>query len=161
LLVAAGVVLAVVAGVLASRGTPVAASTTSPAVAAVSQATADPEAYAALLRQAVDDARAAAGRPRLAPAPCATPVAQARAAALVGQPLAHAPLDELRRACAPATTDAENLSRAAAGPADVVAAWMASAGHRANILDPTLTAMTVACVHDGEQMLCSQLFTGP
>ncbi len=56
--------------------------------------------------------------------------------------------------------DAENPSRAAAGPAAVVAAWMAWSGHRANILDPALDTMTVACVHDGEDMLCSQLFTG-
>lgn len=166
-LVVAGVALAIVAIVLAARGTPTRGTaaggptTAASQVTATSQAGVDPGSYADALRQAADDARVAAGFPRLPPAACAAPVAQARAAALVGRPLEHAPLDDLRQACAPATTDAENLSRAAAAPADVVTAWMASPGHRANILDPSLTTMTVACVHDGDTMLCSQLFTGP
>lgn len=126
----------------------------------ISQATVDPAGYAARLRTASNDERAHAGLPRLADAPCAAAVAQQRAELLVGQPLQHAPLDALRRACPDASAVAENLSRAAALPGAVVAAWMASPGHRANILDPTLTGMVVACTHDGDQMLCSQLFVG-
>lgn len=159
LLVVAGVALAGVALALALRGPSAGAAPSS--AAPVSQAGVDAAGYAAGLRRAADDARAAEGLPRFADAPCAAPVAAARAADLVGRPLEHAPLDDLRTACAPASTDAENLSRAAAPPADVVAAWLASPGHRANLLDPDLTAMTVACVHEGDEMLCSQLFTGP
>lgn len=131
-----------------------------PSVTVVDQTTVDPTTYANQLRAAADDARAANGLPRLMPADCAAPVALARATALVGNPLVHAPLTPVRTACPSAAVTAENLSRAAAEPRDVVEAWMASPGHRANLLDPTLTAMVVACTHDGNQMLCSQLFTG-
>ena len=139
-------------------GAPVRLPTAS--VTAVDQSAVDPTAYAHELRSAADDARAAQGLPRFTVADCAAPVALARATALVGKPLVHAPLDPVRAACPSADITAENLSRAEAAPADVVTAWMASAGHRANLLDPTLTAMVVACTHDGTQMLCSQLFTG-
>lgn len=60
-----------------------------------------------------------------------------------------------------ATVDPDAYAEQVRQAADVVAAWLASPGHRANILDPALTRMTVACVHDGDQMLCSQLFAGP
>ena len=63
--------------------------------------------------------------------------------------------------CKPATIAAENLSKAAASPAAVINAWMHSAGHRSNLLDPTLTQMGVGCVLDGTSMLCSQVFLGP
>jgi uncharacterized protein YkwD len=64
-------------------------------------------------------------------------------------------------ACTPATTAAENLSRAAASPAAVIDAWMGSPGHRPNLLDPALTEIGVGCVIDGQAMLCSQVFFGP
>jgi len=78
-----------------------------------------------------------------------------------GKPLEHAPLAPVITACAPLTTAAENLSRAAAGPQAVVDAWLSSSGHRANLLDPALTQLGVGCVLDGDQMLCSQVFLGP
>lgn len=159
-LLAAGVAVAAVAVGLTVHG-PVSGGAPTTMPSTLSQADEDPVTYAQRLLLASNDARSAAGLPDLAPTACALPVAQARATALVGRPLAHAPLDDLLHACSPATVDAENLSRAAAGPADVVAAWMASPGHRANLLDPALDTMTVACVHDGEAMLCAQLFTGP
>lgn len=117
-------------------------------------------AYAARVRAASDDARAAQGLPRFADAACATPVALDRATALVGKPLAHAPLDAVWAACPGSSVVGENLSRAGVEPAGVVAAWMASAGHRANLLDPAFTGMVVECVHDGAQIVCSQLFVG-
>ena len=137
---------------------PVARSSVS--VTPVDQSGVDAGAYARQLRAAADDARAAAGLPRFGDAACAQPVALARASALVGRPLEHAPLNDVRAACPASDVVAENLSRAQAAPADVVVAWMASPGHRSNLLDPTLTGMVVACTHDGPQMLCSQLFTG-
>ena len=63
--------------------------------------------------------------------------------------------------CKTATTAAENLSRAAASTTAVVDAWMKTPGHQSNLLDPALTELGVACVLDGGQMLCSQVFLGP
>lgn len=94
---------------------------------------------------------------------CAADAALARAEALVGEPeLTHAPLDDVIADCG-VTVAAENLSRAPAGtPAEeVVAAWMDSPGHRANLLDPELTQVGVGCVEDGDALLCSQVFLGP
>jgi uncharacterized protein YkwD len=85
-----------------------------------------------------------------------------RAADLVGEDaLEHAPLGPVLAACAGPTVAAENLSRAAAEPPAVVDAWLGSPGHRANVLDPTLDELGVACVADGDQVLCSAVFLGP
>jgi uncharacterized protein YkwD len=122
----------------------------------------DPVAYAAKIVQGTNDVRRARGLPVLGESTCAQDVALQRASALIGKAeLTHAPLGGVIAACAPATTAAENLSRAAATPAAVIDAWMQSPGHRSNLLDPTLTEISVGCVHDGESMLCSQVFLGP
>jgi len=85
-----------------------------------------------------------------------------RASDLVGvAELTHTPLAGVIADCAPATTAAENLSRAAASPPAVVDAWMDSPGHRSNLLDPALTEIGVGCVLDADAMLCSQVFLGP
>lgn len=84
------------------------------------------------------------------------------ASALIGKTeLTHAPLGGVIAACAPVTTAAENLSKAAATPAAVIDAWMQSPGHRSNLIDPTLTEISVGSVQDGASMLCSQVFLGP
>lgn len=80
---------------------------------------------------------------------------------VVDKPLEHAPLAPVITACAPLTTAAQNLSRAAAAQPAVVDAWLSSSGHRANLLHPALTQLGVGCVLDGGQMLCSQVFLGP
>ncbi len=121
----------------------------------------DLDEYAADLLTAADAARTAAGQPAWEPAPCAQASAQDRAQALVGAELEHAPLDPVLEACAPQSTAAENLSRAAAPPQDVVDAWMTSPGHRSNIEDPTLTQATTACVRDGDDVVCSLVLVGP
>ncbi|MBB2924148.1 CAP domain-containing protein [Cellulomonas cellasea] len=122
----------------------------------------DLAAYAAGLVAATNDARRSDGLDALAPSDCAREGAAARAADLVGQEdLAHAPLDPVLAACAGPTVAAENLSRAAAEPPAVVDAWLGSPGHRANVLDPTLDELGVACVADGDQVLCSAVFLGP
>lgn len=116
---------------------------------------------AAQLLSGTQTERTAAAVPALADSACATTAAQHRAEALVGAPeLTHAPLDAVMRDCGVATAG-ENLSRAAASPEAVVAAWMGSSGHRANILDPTFTQVGVVCVPDGDEMLCSEVFLGP
>ncbi|TFH70653.1 CAP domain-containing protein [Cellulomonas sp. HD19AZ1] len=121
----------------------------------------DLDAYAAQLLAAADAARTAAGLPAWQAAPCAQGPAGERAAALVGADLEHAPLGPVLTACAPLGTAAENLSRAAAPPADVVDAWLGSAGHRANVEDPALTQAAAACVPDADQVLCSLVLVGP
>jgi uncharacterized protein YkwD len=122
----------------------------------------DPSAYAAEIIAETDRARAAAGLPALTGSDCAQAAALPRAEALVGRPdLEHAPMDAVLTACAPRTTAAENLSRAAATPAQIVDAWLGSYGHRENLLDPQLTDVGVACVRDDDAMLCAQIFLGP
>lgn len=121
----------------------------------------DPTTYATALTAATSSARQAAGPEPLAPSDCATAAAQDRAEALAGgAKLTHAPLAGVIETCG-VTTAAENLSRASAPASDVVDAWMESPGHRANILDPTLTEIGIACVEDGDAMLCSAVFLGP
>ena len=99
---------------------------------------------------ATNEARVAEGLEPLTPSDCATQVAAARATALIGAAaLEHAPLDDVLTGCG-VSVAGENLSRATVPPEDVVAAWMDSAGHRANILDPAFTQLGVACVADGD-----------
>lgn len=126
----------------------------------------DPARYAALVVSETNELRAGTDSPELTTDVCATEAATARAEQLVGRSeLDHAPLDDVIASCAPpGGTAAENLSRAAASPAQVVEAWDGSPGHRANLLDPALTRVGVGCVVDTttgpEQMLCSQVFLG-
>jgi uncharacterized protein YkwD len=122
----------------------------------------DLAAYAQGLLDGTNDARRADGLDPLSASECAHRGAAARAGDLVGQEaLEHAPLGPVLVACAPASTAAENLSRAAAEPPAVVEAWLGSPGHRANVLDPALDELGVACVADGDQVLCSAVFLGP
>ncbi len=121
----------------------------------------DPDTYAEELFVRTNTARADDGLPAVVESTCARDAALRRADALVGAvELTHAPLDEVITQCAPASAAAENLSRAAAEPADVVAAWLQSPGHRSNLLDPDLADLGVGCVLDGGEMLCSQVYLG-
>lgn len=109
---------------------------------------------------ATNEARVAEGVQPLTPSDCATQVAAARATALIGAAtLEHAPLDDAL-AGRGVSVAGENLSRATMPPENVVATWMGSAGHRANILDPAFTQLGVACVADGDAALCAQVFLG-
>lgn len=47
------------------------------------------------------------------------------------------------------TTIGENLAAGQSSPEEVVAAWMASPGHRANILNPNYTEIGVGLAHGG------------
>ena len=120
----------------------------------------DPATYAATLESGVNDARTAEGLPELTHSDCAVDAAAARAADLVGNPdLPHAPMDAVLAECGVGVAG-ENLSRATL-PADaVVEAWLGSPGHRSNILDTQYTASGVACVPDGEALVCSHVFLG-
>ena len=143
------------------------ASRTETAATPTHPAAADPDAYARSLLDLVNAERAVADLTPLTRSACADLQAGARAAALVaaGGALEHAPLPPVTEACAPASMSGENLSRAAAPPADVVAAWMASPGHRSNILAAGFTETAVACLSSSAaaagEVLCSQVFLGP
>lgn len=122
---------------------------------------ADPQEYASQLVAETNEARADEGLPALTVSECAVGEADLRAEALVGEELEHAPMTAVLEACPPSTVAAENLSRAAATPHDVADAWLASAGHRANLLDPSLEQVGIGCLLDDGEMLCSQVFLGP
>lgn len=162
-MIAAGAVLAVVAVAVALHQAtgpirqPAAAATQS-----WSPEGADPLAYARALVTDTNTARATAGFLPLGVSECARAAAADRAQALTGdRKLTHASLVPVMETCGPSGSAAENLSRAAADPQAVVDAWLTSPGHRANLLDPTLTEVGVACLLDADRMLCSQVFLGP
>jgi len=155
LLVAVGAALAVVAVLLVLRPDP------SPPRQPWSAEGADPAQYAADLVVETNRVRADEGLATLTVSSCATTAGVERARDLVGEELEHAPMGSVLEECAPSTTVAENLARAAATPHDVVEAWLGSPGHRANLLDPSLDQVGIGCLLDGEEMLCSQVFLGP
>lgn len=120
--------------------------------------------YAAALEDAVNGHRTANGLPALTHDTCAYDVALERAQALIGQELAHAPLEPIFETC-PTMAVAENLAKGGWSPAEAAQGWMDSEGHRANILNGDLTRGAVACVPDGGDpaapvMICAHVFLG-
>lgn len=118
--------------------------------------------YAAALEDAVNGHRTANGLPTLVHDTCAYDVALERAQALIGQELAHAPLDPIFQRC-PTVAVAENLAKGGWSPAEAAQGWMDSEGHRANILNGDLTRGAIACVPDGGApsapvMICAHVF---
>ncbi|MBO0922478.1 CAP domain-containing protein [Cellulomonas sp. zg-ZUI222] len=104
--------------------------------------------------------RTAAGLPALATSACATEQAAARAALLVAQGrFEHDPLGPVLEACA-AGTVGENLSLGYPTAQGAVAGWMASPGHRENILRPAYTQIGVGCAAGARGWLCAQVFLG-
>lgn len=133
-----------------------------PASTAETSSRQEPATYAAELLDLTNEARGEEGLEPLEDSRCAREAAADRARALVGESeLEHAPLAPVIEACAPLTTAAENLVNSEAASSEVLAAWLGSPGHRSNILDPDLTEIGIACIPDGEQVLCSQVFLGP
>lgn len=161
LVLAAGLVaLAGCAG--ESGGAPTTAGGAASGAATSSAGPSDPVAYAVQILRETNAVRHAEGLRQLGGSVCAQDAALGRAQALVGAAeLTHASLTGVISGCPPATTAAENLSRAAVSPAAVVEAWMSSPGHRSNLLDPELTELGVGCAPDGVEMLCSQVYLGP
>jgi uncharacterized protein YkwD len=70
----------------------------------------------------------------------------------------HQGLFPILKACSAARV-AENLARGAIGADRVVALWMASPGHRANVLDGRLTKVGVAAVFARGQWVVAANFT--
>lgn len=104
--------------------------------------------------------RTAAGLAPLAVSACGTEQAAARTALLVAEDrFEHDPLEPVLEACA-ARAVGENLALGYPTPLAVVAGWMGSEGHRANILNPTYTQIGVACTPSPKGQLCAQVFLG-
>ena len=70
----------------------------------------------------------------------------------------HQSMYPILRVCG-ATVAAENLARGNVGASAIVAAWMASPGHRANILDGRLNRVGVHAVYAGGQWVVAADFT--
>lgn len=125
----------------------------------------DPAIYAQEIFALTNVEREKAGLEQFTWNDCAATQATDRASALLGiAELTHAPLAPVAQACSYGI-NAENLVDAAVTPEHVLASWLKSPGHAANILDPTLSLLGVGCVTNGEEeghpkMLCSQIFMG-
>ncbi|WP_315095738.1 CAP domain-containing protein, partial [uncultured Cellulomonas sp.] len=104
--------------------------------------------------------RVAAGLTPFTVSPCATDQATARTALLVAEDrFEHDPLEPILEACA-ARAVGENIALGYPTPAAVVAGWMGSPGHRANILNPDYTQIGVGCTTGPKGALCAQVFVG-
>ncbi|KQY23208.1 hypothetical protein ASD16_11650 [Cellulomonas sp. Root485] len=105
-----------------------------------------------------NEERAAAGLPALAVSDCAAQQAVARTALLAAENrFEHDPLEPILEACA-ARAVGENLALGYPTALAVVAGWMGSDGHRANILSPTYTHIGVGCTEGPRGILCAQVF---
>lgn len=145
----------------ASAAPPAAAPTASPAAPAAPAApvlSAD-ETFAATLVTLTNEQRAAAGLSPLAVSDCATQQAVARAQVLVAENrFEHDPLGPILEACGPGSAG-ENLALGYRTPADMMAGWMGSEGHRANILR-AYSSIGIGCVSSPRGVLCAQVFLG-
>ena len=107
--------------------------------------------YAADVLRYTNDARASHGLPPLAMGSCVTRIAQRWTAHMAARhTFRHQGLRKVLRRCH-SHRAAENIamSTGSFNAAAVVRAWMASPGHRANILDRRLHALGVAAYRSG------------
>ncbi|WP_062516267.1 CAP domain-containing protein [Demequina gelatinilytica] len=125
-----------------------------------------PDELASEMFELANQERVAQGLSPVEWSDCLEQKAEERAAPFVEEAdLEH---DVLVSTCHEGAKAGENLSRSDASAKGVVAAWMGSAGHRANILDAEFTIGAVACVAadpgaDGEDSgvrACSFLYEG-
>ena len=129
-----------------------------PTTAAAPALTVD-EQLAARLVALTNAERTKAGLAALATSPCATAQAAARAAVLVAQGrFQHDPLGPVFAACGGSSVG-ENLALGYPTPEAMTAGWMASPGHRENILR-AYTTIGIGCVTGSTGVLCSQVFLG-
>lgn len=130
------------------------------------------DAYAAAIFDATNAARMDDNLPALRWSDCAADKATDRAASvLTSGVLEHPPLSAQ---CGDNNLAGENLVHSIMLPKEAVDAWMASPGHRANIVNEGFTEMGVACVASDLTdttaaaapdaavggMLCSEIFEG-
>jgi uncharacterized protein YkwD len=104
--------------------------------------------------------RSKAGLGELAVNDCATSMAVLRTDRLVAEGrFEHDPLGEIADGCGIGTIG-ENLALGYPTASAVVAGWMASPGHRANLLRPGYTQIGVGCTKGAKGWLCGQVFLG-
>lgn len=116
--------------------------------------------FAATLVAQANEQRAAAGLAAFAGSECATSQAAERAALLVAEGrFEHDPLGPILSACGGRTVG-ENLALGYRSPAEMTAGWMASPGHRENIMRASYTSIGIGCVDGPSGMLCAQVFLG-
>ncbi|QHT56806.1 CAP domain-containing protein [Cellulomonas sp. H30R-01] len=107
-----------------------------------------------------NDARRAQGAGDLTVSACAQQQALARATLLVAEGrFEHDPLEPILAACGGRTVG-ENLALGYPTAKATVDAWLASPGHRANLLSKDFTSIGVACVDSARGLLCAQVFLG-
>lgn len=120
-----------------------------------------PDEYSRQLFDGVNEQRADAGLSQLTWSDCLAEEAGPRAEkAATEVTLEHEPLAST---CMPKTAAGENLSRGDFSPDEIVAKWMNSAGHKANILRPGFEIAGAACVplpNAAPGLACSLLFEG-
>lgn len=93
--------------------------------------------------------RAAVGAPPVTWNACLVPYSQTWAQTLAARgSLAHQDLGPLLSACSLASTG-ENVAMGYATPSAVVTGWMNSPSHRANILNPVFTQISIGLATDG------------
>jgi uncharacterized protein YkwD len=104
----------------------------------------DAASFAQALFDGTNAERSDAGLPPLVWSACATDLALPRALHTLPEgTLSHEPL---LPSCEDFTYLGENLSRANYTPAQVMAAWLDSPGHRQNLLDPDFAEVGIGCV---------------
>jgi len=129
------------------------------AAAYVPPTAAQTAAYEARVIYQINFQRARYGRSPLAVSNCADRYAEAWAARLANTwTFYHQSLAPLLRPCL-ANRVAENLARGGVNADAIVLMWMASPGHRANILDPRLKRIGLGAVHARRQWTVVADFT--
>lgn len=132
---------------------------TAPAAQAYTPSPTTVAAYEARVIWRMNIERAKYGRGRLAASACPDIYAERWAAYLARSwTFYHQGLYPILRGCS-AMRVAENLARGAVSADRIVALWMASPGHRANILDGSLNRVGVAAVYARGQWVVAANYT--
>ena len=147
--------LVVVAGLLLGPGL---VTTAAPAQAAYAPSAATVAAYEARVIYEINVQRVKYAHGKLAAGTCPDKYAETWAAYLARtRTFYHRDMTRILVGCA-ATRAAENLARGYSAD-ETVLAWMASPGHRANVLDGSLTRIGVAAVYANGQWTVDASFT--
>jgi uncharacterized protein YkwD len=134
---------------------------TAPSAAAYTPSAATVAAYEARVIYSINVQRVRYGRSAAAAQTCPDWYAEGWAAYLARTgSFYHRSMTAILTGCH-ATRAAENLARGNLSADGTVAAWMASSGHRANILDGGLTRIGVAAVYADGQWTVVADFTRP
>jgi len=132
---------------------------TAPSAAASTPSAASVATYEARVIQQINVQRASYHQGSLVASSCPDRYAEAWAAYLARTgAFYHYSMSNILRGCR-ARVAAENLARGNVSADRIVAAWMASPGHRANILDGRLTRIGVAAVYANGRWTVAADFT--